>query len=186
MIYRSIDTIPAKLFFKITETGNISLLSNKKTNPKKLEEIWKTIEEEHASIAPIEKTNSVVNISKKIESLGAKYQTIQLAIRYLRNIEDVILMNILTSFGYKFTDNRKKDLLTIERESKAIELIINKLNKKLPSGNNSFNNSFEEVIMQYSILTEVGFINSNTITIPQYYALIQAGNQKIKILENNE
>lgn len=184
MIYNSIDIIPAKLFFKILETGEIELLSNEKCDNNRLQELWSELQKQQDQIAINNETNKVLQISKRIETLSSKYEAVKLAVKYLSLKYDDDLVDVLKGFGYKFTNDLRKDLERIARENKAIELIISRLQKKLPKVEESNKKSLDNVIMTYAIITELGFIDSNKITLTQYYALIEAGNQKIKALEN--
>jgi len=188
-LYDSADVIPAKLYFKIVANIElITLLSSEELSEVELVDIWSKIHEDDIESSNDEKTSKIVNISKQIENLASKYESIKLAVFFLEKlmVEDKELINLLKKHHYKFTGDLKKDLEVIKRESQAIELIIKRLQKKLPQQNeeNSSKSTLDENILSYGIITGLGFIDTNAITLSQYRALVSTGNQKIKALEN--
>lgn len=200
MIYDSIDIIPAKIFFKISDTGNLKLLVTDESvyDDNKLSLIWKNIEDENISLDNTNSIQKVVDVTKKIESLYAKFEAIKLAVYYLKKKIDNELIDLLLSYGYKFKWNEKeyslenklqyqKDLDKIERESQTIYDKIERLQQKLPKPKENKDKKipFDEVILGYGVITEAGFIDSNKITLTQYYALIKIGNEKIKSIEKS-
>ncbi|MEM6697419.1 MAG: hypothetical protein AAF599_03415 [Bacteroidota bacterium] len=188
MTYDSIEIIPAKLYFKIVETGNIKLLSTENTSEEDLQRIWVQIEKDHNQLSPPNKdANKVLNLSKKIEALGAKLQSVKISIRCLTYGEDEELMNKIKEYGYQFKGDLKSDLERIDRQSEDIKIKLDKIQKRMPKIDNAGKNalSFDEAVMSYSAFTGSGFIDTNKITLTQYYSLISIGNKKIKALENN-
>lgn len=186
MIYDSAEIIPAKLYFKIVDTGKYSLLSDENLSDEKLELLWKKIEEEHNEINPNKDRNKALDLFKKREALEAKLEVINLSVYHLKSKKDEELIRLLKTYGYQFTENLNEDLKKIERESLNIEVKIKSIAEKIPKPDKNNNNksSFDETVMSYSAFTGAGFINTNTITLTQYYALINMGNQKLKALEN--
>lgn len=188
MIYNSVQIIPAKLFFHIAETEEYGLLSDEDVSKNDLKIIWSKIEEQHKKLNPTSKKNKTLNISKKIEELFSKHQKIVLAVQFLKSKEDEDLIELLNKSNYCFD---KKDynssLERIERESQAIILRIETLEKKLPKPKTTDGSvTFDEAVMGYSAFTGAGFIDTNKITLSQYYALINIGNNKMKALENGK
>jgi hypothetical protein len=49
MTYKTLDTIPYKLFVKISETGDVSLLSETEKDMEVLTGIWEQLYDEHLS-----------------------------------------------------------------------------------------------------------------------------------------
>lgn len=191
MTYDSIDTIPAKLFFRIMETGDISLLSTKKKAEYDLMSIWENLQEEHGKINPDNRTGKTMSIYRKIEALSAKYEAIKLAVHCMKSHRDKDLFGLLQNYGYKLTwRNLREDLERVERESKAIETKILRAKQQLPkqkkNKGESADISFDEAVLGYAAFTGSGFVDTNKITVPQYYALINIGNQKIRALENGK
>ena len=185
MIYDSLDTIPAKIFFKIVKTGDVNLLSTKKTSKEHLQRVWETLENEDAEKNP--QVNKEVDIYKYIESNISKYKAIQHAVYYLRIKEDEELIELLKSYKYKFTDDLQSDLDKVEKYSKGILLTIERLRSELPERSNEDAKEvpFDEVVIGYGVISGTGFIDTNKITKNQYDALINIGNQKIKSLTKN-
>lgn len=187
-VFDSVDTIPAKLYYKIVTTGDISLLCSEKQPNKILEEAWENIQNQDAELSPGGKADKIINVSRKIEALAAKYEFAKLAVYHLENVEDEELINQLKKYGYKFSGDLQQDLKTIARENKALILIIKRYQKQLPQQDeeSTSKSTLDENILSYGIITGLGFIDTNTITLSQYRALVSTGNQKIKALEDGK
>lgn len=185
-MYSTIDEIPAKTYFKIVETGNLSLLSKKKKEEIELLAAWETIQAEHSELESSKKDVKTLNVPKKIESLFARYEAIKLAIYVLRREDDEEMKDLLKSKGFTITDNLDNDLNVAEKESEAIIQQIEALQIKLPKINKdtSAKTPFDKVVLSYGALTGLGFVNTNKITLTQYYALVETGNDKITAMEN--
>ena len=199
MIYDSPEIIPAKLYFKILETGKISLLSNELLSIEKVKKAWQKLEEEYSTKKDSKRQDKIINISKRIEGLKANIEFVSLAVYYLRNLKDNELIDKLKSKGYKFNWIEKgeeteiteaifqDDLDRIERESQALELKIKILEKPIPkqSGSNGEQVTFDETVLMYASFTGLGYVNPNEIPLTQYDAMIVNGNKKMKALESN-
>ncbi|MGB0896883.1 MAG: hypothetical protein ACPGRW_06145 [Flavobacteriaceae bacterium] len=187
MIYKSLDTIPAKLFFKIAKTGNVRLLTDDDSiNEDVLLKTWQDLEAEDLELNPNPKANKAIDIYKFIESNLAKLKCINLALYILRIDHDKEIIEILKSYGYRFTEDMDKDLERIKRESSDINIVIERLKTRLPKQTESKEVPFDEVVIGYGAITGSGFIDTNTITKNQYTALIKVGNQKIKSLDGSK
>lgn len=182
MIYRSAETIPAKLFFKILESEDYSLLSNKKTD-KDLKAIFENIKKEDNEMISNREVFKVLNLSKRIESLSSRHESIKLIIYHLRSKFDQELLDILKDYGYKLTGDLQADLDIVERESDALDIKIKSLESKMPTQEGE-QLSFDENVLMYSAFTGLGYIDPNVLPLSQYRALINNGNKKIKSLEN--
>lgn len=190
MLYDSIDTIPAKTYFKIIESGDLKLLlsDGKRTinNISALEDAWEKLEAEHSAIEEGKRDNTVMDISKKIESMAAKYEAITYAISYLRKLDDADLVRLLNNYGFQLDGDIEQCLNRIESESEAIQIKIERERNKLPKEDkdNSKKTTFDKVVLSYGAITGLGFVDTNKISLTQYYALIETGNEKIKALES--
>ena len=200
MTYTSVDTIPAKLYLKILATGHVNLLSDKEVvetieegaqnviTKKELNTIWISIQNEDSELIKDQKSDKVINISSKLESLIAKLESINLAVFHLKILEDADLINLLKKHGYSFTDDLKTDLETIERETEGILLKIKNqhrlLEKLKPKTKNDKPVPFDETVLGYGVVTGLMF-KTNDITQSEYRALINVGNQKMKAIENS-
>lgn len=190
MIYNSVDTIPAKIFFKIVKTGKLSLLSTEKTPDEQLQEVWLNIQEENDAITPNKGGKKVIDLYSKIETISAKQTAIGLAVRALKLNPDKELIQLLKAHGYKFKDIDTKEqfineLERIERENETESIRIKTLQDQLPKVDESKEESnFDDTVFSYGAFTGLGFIDTNKITLTQYYALIKNGNEKMKALNN--
>ena len=183
--YTSADIIPAKLYFKILSSGDLSLLSSEKLSEKELLDIWTNIQQEDADNDPQSKSNKTAKIAAKIEALAAQQEFTEIAVFYLSKTHDEELIQQLKDYGFKFTGDLLQDLIVIVRENKALTTKIKRLQKRLPTNEtNSNKTTFDENVLSYATITKQGFINTNEITLTQYRALIKIGNEKIKTLEN--
>jgi hypothetical protein len=208
MIYRSVDTIPGKIFFKIIETGDLLLLTDEKepledTEKEKfyteLQEIWLKIQEEDDKIASNKESVKVIDISSRLEELTARQAAVGFAVHVLKlnpENKDKELIQLIKDRKYKFhfenSKNAKrvekqylKDLDRIEKENKSESIRIKSLQDQLPEiEENNENINFDEAVISYGVIVGSGFIDTNKITQSQYRALIKIGNQKMKALEN--
>lgn len=207
MIYNSIDTIPAKLYFKLLASDNLEkdlrLLSTRRFNDiNKLMGAWEQIQDEYEPFVDengeLEKT---LNLSKQIEHLSAGFESVRLAIHCLRSIKDEELLKLLEGKGYKFRWKRQEiysdpdaaeviyqsDLDTIERHASTIQIKINRLLQKMPkqkaSDTSGADQTFDQVVLGYAAFTDMGYVNPNKLPLSQYHAMITNGNAKMKALE---
>lgn len=184
MIYKSVDTIPSKVFFKILRTGDLGLLTDETIPLSELEKIWINIEGEDSELTSNGKNDRFINISKQIEAILAKMESINLSVFHLKILRDQDLIENLKKYNYKFTDDLKSDLIKIERETEALTLKLRnyqrQLDKILPK-NNKKHIPFDEVVMGYGVVSGWS-VRPNEITQSEYRALIKIGNQKIKAL----
>lgn len=186
MTYDSPDIIPAKIYFKILETGEVELLSTKIKEFDKLVEIWEKINEEYVSENKSQKQDKSFDLYRRIEILGARYESIKLSVIGLKIEDDQELKDLLIKYGYKFSDDdEEKDLDRILRESESLQIKIENLRNQLPKVDTKKKLSFDETVLSYAAFTGSGFIDTNKITLTQYDALINIGNQKMKALESH-
>lgn len=177
MIFKSLDTIPAKIFYKIIGSGDVSLLSDESTPIKELEVIWEEIQTENEALNPNQ--NKIIKTSAKIESLLAKMESIKHAVYYLKIKDDVELKDLLKYHGYKYEN--KADLDRILLQSDGINDTIDKLRLKLPKESQYKNNiPFDEMVLSAGVIAGVGYIDTNTITKTQLDGILKITESKIK------
>lgn len=194
MIYTSIELIPAKIFFRIQETNNLTLLTDEENVDKQvLAQIWEQLKEQNGSLPESEEGKRTLSIATRLEMLNARLESVTLATHHLKSVYDQELMDLLISKGYfpedyKFTDQEQlvEDLKRVDREAEAIQIKINLHKDKLPKDDGKKKITFDQSVMGYSAFTGSGFIDPNTIALTQYYALINLGAEKIKALENGK
>ena len=202
MTYTSVDTIPAKLYLKILETGHVNLLSDKEVveiieegaqnviTKKESENIWVNIQAEDAELIKDNKSDKTLNISKNIESLVAKLESINLSVFHLKMLKDADLISLLKKYGYTFTDDLESDLERIERETEGLEIKLKNYQRQLeklqPKTKDKTGKSvpFDEVVLGYGVVTGLMF-KTNQITQSEYRALINVGNQKMEAIEKS-
>lgn len=206
MIYDSIEIIPMKVYLNVEAVHNpqaetfdyLKLLSpdGAITDVEVLKLAWATIESQANEYADTKEDKKILNLSKKVEALSARNESVSLALHYLKEMPDDELIELLEGFGYKFryktTKGSKravrrqydKDVERITRESVAIEIRLKAFRDKLPKVDpDEEHTPFDQTILSYCAFTEIGYINPNEITYTQYHALIANGNDKMKTLE---
>ncbi|CAL2077701.1 conserved protein of unknown function [Tenacibaculum sp. 190524A02b] len=185
----NIDTIPAKIYFKIVETGNLSLLSPNEKKEDALLKAWKKINQEYQRITFKSTTDKLLELSKKIQSLSARFKFIRNCCYLLKIQRDDELEEDLRLYNYKLREECfMADLNRIETLSDTIEIKIEALNEKLQNlskSNDKSNALFEEVFMGYLAVLGFGFKDANTITLLEFVGLEKQVTIKIKSLQKN-
>lgn len=186
MVY-NIDTILAKVYFKIHETGNLKLLTDENLEVNVLEKIWTEIVQKHQEVSDIKRNVRVFELSKKIEELRAKHEAIINALYVLNFKRDKDLEQIVKNYGYKITDENFEDdvkeiknnvqivLNKIQKHQQNLELLLPKEIKKI---------TFEETLLGYYTVLGFGFKDANSITLLEYCGVESQVKAKIKALEN--
>lgn len=186
MTYTEIDTIPAKLFYKIVETGDVTLLSDEEKSLSKLQEIWEKIKAQDEKNNPNSKQNKITEINSEIESYLAKLKFIKHAVYYLENVdlEDEELKELLKNEGYTY--ETKEELQRILIQSDSILDKVDRLKLRLPKQDqNQKATPFDEMVLLCGVISEAGFIDTNKITKTQLDGLINITNTKIKSLKSS-
>ncbi|AUC15411.1 hypothetical protein BTO06_09790 [Tenacibaculum sp. SZ-18] len=190
MIYDSIDVIPAKLFFRILETGETRLLGNgENLEEVKLSEAWGKILHEYELVDTDQNSKKILELSTQIESIRSKRMSIKYAVLALKYSKDQELIELLKSYRYKQSNEDFTAFLNrVERENSNELVKISKYESqldKLKGDDLQEQTSFDEVVISYSVIAGTGFIDTNKITLSQYLALIKVGTQKIQALEED-
>lgn len=206
-MYKYIDEIPAKLYFKVVEGANFDILKKYIPDFKNLSDdekssVWDDIQDEHDKINPSHRNMKILNIWNQMESLNAKYNSVILAIEVLRNVYDVEMYTLLKEQKYPlrmqigielqdevsmYDESLQDDLDRIEKNTSGILDKIEIISKRLPvkKSKTSKRTEFDENVLGYAAINNSGFINTNRISVTQYYALINLGNEKLKELKRN-
>jgi len=194
MIYKSLETLPIKIYMAICASGDMSLLiqpsfqTDAELSPEELERlqhIWTELEEAHSKLDPNKDTSHVLKISREISALYAKYKAIGIACEALKfDVEDELIA-MLKRFGYKLSyETYKEDLERIERESGAILIKIEKLKEQLPSEKVAESANIDDVLASYSMILGYDF-DYNTLPVTKFYALQKQVAIKIKAITKN-
>lgn len=194
MIHVSIETIPAKMYFRIQETGSVELLTDeKKPDIPKLQEIWAELKKQHGKLPESHERKRTHSLYVRLEQLSAKLESTTLAIHHLQSLFDQELLEILISYEYltegyvvKSQEQFQKDLKKIFRETEALQIKMDAIKIRLPKVKDEKKITFDQSVMAYAAFTGSGFIDPNLITLTQYYALVNMGKDKIKSLENGK
>ena len=182
MIY-TLDSIPAKLFFRINTTGELNLLSDTSLSESKLEELWQPILTYYQKNSGNKTKDTELELYKTIQSLNSRLVAIKNTVSSLRMKRDEELEQYLKSNGYQLTDqNYLEDLKRIDLLSETILLKIEKHNATLESSKNKSQGSltFEEILIGYLSILGFGFKDANSITLLEYLALEKQVKNKIK------
>lgn len=187
MIYNS-DTIPAKIYYKILQTGDVTLLTNKKKrhNEEDLKEVWLDIENDFFETD--KNAKSVLDIQKYVDHFKAKQKTIEITVRMLEvSGEDSEMLEILKEHGYSYNGKEWGLFLNkVKSQNKNLSIIIDNWESKLPKPKKETEHTpIEDIILSYAVITGAGFISTNDITKKDFDALVRTGNEKIKALKNN-
>lgn len=178
------DTIPLKLYFKIIETGDISLIGKgtEIEQSEALEEI--TNERQVSSEDEYKGRSKELDVRSRMEYLASKYKAIQYSVYYLRLQNDNDLIEMLKSKGYKFSDDLQKDLDAIEKISEGLVVKIEAIKNRLPKQkeNSKKEPPIDQVVLSYCALLEMGFVDTNKITLSQYDSMVEIGNRKMESL----
>lgn len=178
------DTIPVKLYFSIVESGNLSLMGNG-TDVERLNAFDKITSHRDKFFQSQKKGKTKeLDVYCQMESLSAKYKAIQHSVYYLRHLKDEDLIQMLKSKGYKFTDDFQGSLNEIEKMSEGLLVKIESIKKRLPEKAESEENepALDEVVLSYCALLEMGFVDTNSVTLSQYDSIVKLGNKKMDSL----
>lgn len=188
MIHESLNTLPKFIQMQIYETGDISLLTDKKIfDYDKLLGIWQKLEQEFNDKYNKFESNKVFNLSKEIGFLVGKYQSIKYSCDALLFDKNQELIALLSDFGYTITsDNYLEDINKALRESEGIINKINNFKNLLPKqkeASENKENSIIEVMSGYSAIVGYDF-DYYTISVVKFHAIEKTVQQKMKVLES--
>jgi Zn-dependent M32 family carboxypeptidase len=188
MTYKTLETIPYKIFIKIVENleKNLHLLSAEVLTINELSEIWNSIYAEYSEINPQTTYDKTLYLVREICYLETKYQIIQFSIESLLFAKSPELIELLDQYGYKVSfDNYIESLEKIKRESHGISNKIKNLKHQLPKikpdSENKKTNT-DELLAFYSAV--IGFdFDYNTISVTKFLGLQKQVESKIKNIE---
>lgn len=186
MTYDSLDIIPLKLFIKISNTRDYSLLTDEKDVLFDTKKIFQQLEAEYEALGLDKNMSKILDIHKRIEALKLKYDCVMMAVQSLKFEKNVDLLNILNEFRYKQKESESymQYLQRVEGEIKAINIKIKRLEMKLPKSEDKDKSqvTIDRVILGYCAITGLTY-NTNKITVTQFHALKLTAEDKIKAVE---
>lgn len=191
MIFDSLDKIPYKLFFKIADTLDVSLLSDTEQDSDVLLEIWQTLHEEHLNRKGSYQEKKTFRISKEIDSLECKYKATLMACQALKFDFDNDLFELLTiEYGFTLrTDDEivyYQDIERIERESKSFKVKIGVLSKLLPKEEQGDHYNVDDVMASYCSILGFQIGDFNAITYTAFYGYEKQVHAKIESIKKQE
>ena len=191
MIYKDLDTIPYKLFVKIANTGDVSLLADTETDIEVLQEIWEQIYDEHLSRNQTTESKKIFKLSKEIDSLLTLNKVVLMACECLRFEFNQQLFDMITGFGYPLsiseTESYHADIQRIEREANAYIIKAENYKNMLPEKkeNNSSDFNADDTMALYCTILGFNIGDFNSVTYNAFYGYEKQVNAKIKSLKKD-
>lgn len=191
MIYNTLDYLPIKIFIKIQETGNISLLTtaDEDVSNEELQILFDKLSDEFQQLNAEDNSSRNFMILKEISHLEAKLKTAMCGIEILRfeaNNSVMLALSELLNVTIRTnrTDYYYKDLERAESKAKLINKSIEKLRDQLPKKDESKSDSIDDTLAAISMITGVSF-DFNALSCTAYAALIKQTKQKVKAQEES-
>lgn len=160
--------------------------SDEKPKKEELEEIWDELQDEHKERDGSDKSGKLFSVYKRLKVLEGEYMIITSVIRYLYSKEDEELIEYLSNLGYKVDkDNYEKSLDNIHNQASGILVKIKRLQKRLPKKSDKKGIDIDQAIYGYASMAEIAISDTNTVTMSQYYAIKELGEQRLKNIKKN-
>lgn len=196
-MYKSLDTIPYKIFIEIIDTGKIYLLSKE---DKELEEFtidefeklsttWDKIYKSYLELTPNDEDRKTLNIKREIEFFESKYKLVIMCCDCLKFDWNDEIVAMLRGFGYQLNDDESyyDDIDTIERESEALLVKCDRFIKMLPEQKEEqtekSKGNTDDMFASFSAILGIDF-DYNAISVTKTMALKKQVEAKIKQLES--
>ena len=186
MIYDTLDKLPIKIFYKIQETQNISLLNpNEISTNIDLELLFDELTNEYESLVDsggdkvffIKKEISYLESVKKLCSLGIEILKFQYNEEIKNKICELLHINIRTNL----TPHYFKDLERCEKKISLLDKKIHQLEKLIPKEEiGANNNTIDDVLASICSILGVSF-DFNTIPCTTYLAYKKQVDSKLKV-----
>jgi hypothetical protein len=190
-MYSSLSKIPVKIFYIILETLDYNLLleeSDKHSfiSNETLLNLWLELKKEYDS-KYINNESSLYEVKKEIEILTAKHTQIILICHCLKFEWDQELVDILIENLYEIKDDENyiEYINTIERQSEALLIKINRLKDLLPKKteeNIEEKTNLDDIMASYSSILRIDF-DYETISVTKFYSLQKQVDLKIQNLK---
>jgi hypothetical protein len=189
MIYDSLDIIPYKLFLKIEEVGDVSLLSDEECDVQQLLVTWEKMYEDHLTRNQSSESKKIFKLSKRIDELIAMNKVIVIGCRCLRFEYNEELVSMITGYGYNLgtesTVNYYECLDRIERESNAYVVKAEYYKGMLPEQkgeNDKSEFTADDVMASYSSILGFSIGDFNKVTYNAFYGYEKQVNAKGNVL----
>lgn len=186
MIYDSLRKIPMVTFLEIIDSGDISLLSNEETPLEELLPVWLEMYETYKLKYDTQNHNKVFNLSKEIDFLIKKYDSIKLSVEALKFDANDSIIQVLRDYGYTLRmENYNDDVARINRESEGIINKINQIKNSLPKQTESQEKGSDliiSVMADYASFLGYDF-DFYTISVEKFGAMQNTVKQKVASIE---
>lgn len=182
-MYNSLDTLPVKVFYKIVETGDLTLLNpTAETTSEQLQDFWDNLYQDFQSKDNNQLSKKIFRISVEIEALAVKYNLVGMCVNALRFDYDEELIKILKQLGYKVTkENYLNDLEKAEKYSEGILMNIEQLKQQLPKDKGTENTtSIYDILASFCSSLGFNIGDFNKITCSEYFAYKRQVLTKVK------
>lgn len=192
IFYKTLDTIPYKLFLQIVETNDVSLLSDTEKDINILNEVWQQMYDQHLSKNQTVESKKILKLSKNIDKMLFLNKVVLLACTSLRFEFTQEVLEILAGYGYKISildnENYYKDIERIEREANAYIIKAENYKSMLPEQkeNQKTDYNIDDVMASYSMILGYSIGKHNEITYAEYYAFEKSVNNKVESLKNQK
>lgn len=187
MHYDSLDILPIKLYYKICDTNDFQLLSDKITDQLELLKLWNQLDISFKDLDKTEEATKTFRLSKSIGVLESKHKVILMSCSALRFDWNESLIQLLKKEGITIrdtdTDTYYNDIEKAERETNSLVVKCNMLRRQLPKNDGqSSKSSLDEVMASYAAILGFDF-DFNTVSCTKFFALQAQVNTKVKAME---
>lgn len=193
MIYEYLDTIPYKLFEKISETGNVRLLTDDESiSEESLREIWDNLFQQHIDKNQTPNSKKIFSLSKKIDELLNNYRSVIFACTALEFDYNQEMVDLINNRGFNFqaktTEEYYSEIARVKRESESYivkaEYFKQMLPKEPENDAREKKHTVDEVMSSYSAILGYNIGKHNEITYTEFFAHERTVNQKIESLKS--
>ena len=183
MIFTKLETIPYKLFIKISQTKHLRLLApdNPEMTIDDLNHIWENIHSEYLELNPSPDDKRILKIHSEIYYFQAKYNYILIACRILAFDYDEWTINNLIEYGYSLThENYVTQIERIQAEAEGLLVKADAMASELPTiDEDKSKHTVDDMLASYSVFLNIDF-DFNTIPASKVIALGKQIDLKIK------
>lgn len=192
-MYKSLETIPYKLFFKIYSNDEVHLLNNDEKEIEdytiqeidKFNTVWNKIKKEYLELPQNDDDSRVFDINKEIDYLESKYKLIQMCCQCLVFDWNDECVAIIRDNDFVITDkNYYKDIELILLQSESIIHTVENFKTQLPKEKiQTKKTTIDDMLASISAVLGIAF-DFNTISFTAVNSYLKQVQSKIKSLEN--
>lgn len=185
-MYKSLDTLPIVLYFRIAETGNVHLLNpnNSEILDEELQTIWENIHLEFQDLDSNYLSNKILMLSKNYDHYILKYEVVNRCVEALRFTYNEDLISIVKKNGFRITKaNYLEDLDRTQIDSEGLLEKAKHFKSQLPKPEVNESNekvSIEDILSSYSMVLGFHLGSYMNITCREFISLKKQVNIKMK------